>query len=77
MAVCIATMLIGIVTEKGVCEPMKQPTAPSSTELWSLIDQFIGLDKATGLNLELSQVIDSCHRNKSVYKVSFNINSFL
>ncbi|XP_044733523.1 prominin-like protein [Chrysoperla carnea] len=69
MAVCIATMLIGIVTEKGVCEPMKQPTAPSSTELWSLIDQFIGLDKATGLNLELSQVIDSCHRNKSVYKV--------
>lgn len=69
MIVCLGLMLVGITAQKGVCIPLREPTAPPSVELWSLIDQMIGLDKATGLNIEISQIIASCHKNTSIYKV--------
>ncbi|KAL3272935.1 hypothetical protein HHI36_014392 [Cryptolaemus montrouzieri] len=63
-AATLAYFLVGTATQEAACKSLRQPT---DSPFFHLIDQ-INLTRY-GLNRNLSSIIDSCHKNETVYVV--------
>lgn len=68
MLITLVHFLLGIITERAVCEPLQ---SPENNQLLMLVDKVIRLDKFFDSEAEItvSSIIRSCHANKSIYEV--------
>jgi prominin 1 len=82
LIICLAFFLAGIVLRRAGCDPLKDP---DNDQVFSYLDKYIDLNKflfpenqRLALRpdsqkemepLKISQVIDSCHKNGSVFEV--------
>jgi prominin 1 len=92
LAIGVVLFLSGLILHRGVCLPLENPT---NDEIFNHIDKFIDLNKLIYANgqrnrarntdmqpLKISEVIESCGQNQSIYKVLklrnyFDINEIL
>ncbi|XP_063917747.1 prominin-like protein isoform X2 [Zophobas morio] len=66
VAVCF---LLGVVAQRGVCDPLRDPT---NSQLFKLIDQ-VDLSQFH-IDFPISKALENCYQNKSIYVV-FNLKS--
>ncbi|KAJ8664265.1 hypothetical protein QAD02_005927, partial [Eretmocerus hayati] len=71
MVVTVVHMLTGILAERAVCEPLKNP---KNNRVFELVEEFVPVKKVIypktpGAEINLGHILSSCHKNESIYKV--------
>lgn len=68
-AVAVAHMLLGVLAEKAMCEPLYKPT--SDSQLMNLADDLVNLDyiypKGSTSGITLSQLIRLVFKTRTVH----------
>lgn len=71
MIITTAHMITGVVLNRGVCEPLKNP---HDNRLFKLMDDFVEVKKILYPNnskadVNMSWIVTQCHKNQSLYNV--------
>ncbi|XP_058796560.1 prominin-like protein isoform X2 [Phymastichus coffea] len=67
----VAHMVTGVLTERAVCEPLRNP---NNNRMFELIDEFLDIKKVLypknpNADINMSYILTHCHKNESIYKV--------
>lgn len=68
--VTMVSLLVGVVSEKALCDPLRNPD-PTKYNIIQLLDDY-NLD--FGVEVIFSEMLSNCHQNKTVYE-TFNLKS--
>lgn len=68
--VTVVSVLVGVISEKALCDPLRNPD-PTKYNIIQLLDDY-NLD--LGVDVTFSEMLSNCHQNKSIYK-TFNLES--
>lgn len=68
--VTLVSLLVGVISEKTLCDPLRNPD-PTKYNVIQLLDDY-NLD--LGVDVTPSVMLSNCHQNKSIYK-TFNLES--
>ncbi|XP_044252661.1 prominin-like protein isoform X2 [Tribolium madens] len=63
--VVLALFMVGVVTQRVVCDPMRDP---ANSQIFDLIDSLNFSDY--GINITVSEALEKCYQNKSIYEVA-------
>ncbi|XP_015513238.1 prominin-like protein isoform X2 [Neodiprion pinetum] len=71
MIVTVAHMVTGVIIQRGVCEPLKNP---KDNRMFNLVDDFVQIKSKLypnkpDVNINMSYIITMCHANETLYKV--------
>ncbi|KAL0278786.1 UNVERIFIED_CONTAM: hypothetical protein PYX00_000496 [Menopon gallinae] len=68
MLITFSHFLVGIILDMGVCKPLN---APTTNKLFKVVDSYVNTSviyNGKDVDYRLSQIINECHRNESIYK---------
>ncbi|XP_012256989.2 prominin-like protein isoform X2 [Athalia rosae] len=71
MIVTVAHMVTGVVVQRGICEPLKNP---NDNRMFNLVDEFLQIRSKLypnnpNVDINMSYIVTSCHANETLYKV--------
>ncbi|CAL7934952.1 unnamed protein product [Xylocopa violacea] len=71
MVIIVAHMVIGVLVQRAICEPLKNP---DDNRMFALVDEIVQVKKMLypknpNVDLNMSYIVTHCHRNESLYKV--------
>ncbi|XP_015595428.1 prominin-like protein isoform X3 [Cephus cinctus] len=71
MIVTVAHMMTGVVVQRGICEPLKNP---NDNRMFQLVDDFVEIKdklypKIPEAEINMSYIVTMCHANETLYKV--------
>ncbi|XP_061940580.1 prominin-like protein isoform X17 [Apis cerana] len=71
MVITVIHMVVGVLAQRAVCEPLKNP---QDNRMFALVDEIVQIKKILYPNkpnadVNMSYIITNCHRNETLYKV--------
>ncbi|XP_076752857.1 LOW QUALITY PROTEIN: prominin-1-A [Xylocopa sonorina] len=71
MVIIVAHMVTGVLVQRAICEPLKNP---NDNRMFALIDEMVQIKKMLypsnpNVDLNVSYIITHCHRKESLYQV--------
>ncbi|XP_033365432.1 prominin-like protein isoform X3 [Bombus vosnesenskii] len=71
MVITVAHMVIGVLVQRAVCEPLKNP---QDNRMFALVDEIVQIKKKLypqnpNADVNMSYIITHCHRNETLYNV--------
>ncbi|XP_078035778.1 prominin-1-A isoform X6 [Augochlora pura] len=82
MVITVLHMVIGVLVERAICEPLKHP---KDNRMFTLVDEIVQIKKVLypkvpNAELNMSYIVTKCHMNETLYKVLklqylFDVNS--
>nr|XP_012152652.1 PREDICTED: prominin-like protein isoform X3 [Megachile rotundata] len=71
MVITVAHMVTGVLVQRAICEPLKNP---QDNRMFALLDGTVQIKKLLYRNnpnadINMSYILTNCHRNESLYKV--------
>ncbi|KOX71476.1 Prominin-like protein [Melipona quadrifasciata] len=81
MVITVVHMVIGVLVQRAVCEPLKNPY---DNRMFALVDEIVQINKTlypqNPNDVNMSYIVRNCHLNETLYKVLkleniYNVNS--
>ncbi|XP_020294347.1 prominin-like protein isoform X4 [Pseudomyrmex gracilis] len=71
MVITVAHMITGVMAQRGICEPLKNP---EDNRMFELVDEFVQIKKVLypknpNADINMSYIVTKCHENETLYKV--------
>ncbi|XP_034944559.1 prominin-like protein [Chelonus insularis] len=71
LVITAAHMVTGVITHRGICEPLKNP---NDNRLFQLVDDFVQIKhllypRNPKADINMSWILNKCHANKTIYEV--------
>ncbi|KAG5345847.1 PROML protein, partial [Acromyrmex charruanus] len=79
MVITVVHMITGVITQRGICEPLKNP---KDNRMFELVDEFVQIKrilypKNPNANINMSYIVTKCHENETLYNVLNLKNVFI
>ncbi|XP_011640394.1 prominin-like protein isoform X7 [Pogonomyrmex barbatus] len=71
MIITVVHMITGVMAQRGVCEPLKNP---KDNRMFELVDELVHIKrilypKNPNANINMSYIVTKCHQNETLYNV--------
>ncbi|XP_012230182.2 prominin-like protein isoform X2 [Linepithema humile] len=71
MVVTVVHMITGVMAQRGICEPLKNP---KDNRMFELVDELVQIKrilypKNSNANINMSYIVTKCHHNETLYNV--------
>nr|XP_012230184.1 PREDICTED: prominin-like protein isoform X3 [Linepithema humile] len=71
MVVTVVHMITGVMAQRGICEPLKNP---KDNRMFELVDELVQIKrilypKNSNANINMSYIVTKCHQNETLYNV--------
>ncbi|XP_025161789.1 prominin-like protein isoform X9 [Harpegnathos saltator] len=71
MVITVAHMVTGVMAQRGICEPLKNP---KDNRMFELVDELVQIKrilypKNPKANINMSYIVTKCHENETLYDV--------
>ncbi|KYN06796.1 Prominin-like protein [Cyphomyrmex costatus] len=71
MVITVVHMITGVMAQRGICEPLKNP---KDNRMFELIDELVQIKrllypKNPNANINMSYIVTKCHENETLYNV--------
>ncbi|GAB1869021.1 Prominin-like protein isoform X2 [Camponotus japonicus] len=71
MVVTVVHMITGVMAQRGICEPLKNP---KDNRMFELVDDLVQIKKILypkypNANINMSYIVTKCHENETLYNV--------
>ncbi|XP_014215519.1 prominin-like protein isoform X2 [Copidosoma floridanum] len=71
MIITVAHMITGVLSERAICEPLKNP---NDNRMFELVNDLVEVKrllypKNDHADINISHILNSCHKNETIYKV--------
>ncbi|XP_017759376.1 PREDICTED: prominin-like protein isoform X3 [Eufriesea mexicana] len=71
MVITVVHMIVGVLVQRAVCEPLKNP---QDNRMFALVDEVVQIKKMLypdnpNADINMSYIVTHCHRNETLYKV--------
>ncbi|XP_011050938.1 PREDICTED: prominin-like protein isoform X5 [Acromyrmex echinatior] len=79
MVITVVHMITGVIAQRGICEPLKNP---KDNRMFELVDEFVQIKrilypKNPNANINMSYIVTKCHENETLYNVLNLKNVFI
>ncbi|XP_031777823.1 prominin-like protein isoform X3 [Nasonia vitripennis] len=71
MIITVAHMITGVLAERAICEPLKNP---NDNRMFEFVDELLQIKKILypknpNADINMSHILNSCHKNQTIYEV--------
>ncbi|KAL0130178.1 hypothetical protein PUN28_002047 [Cardiocondyla obscurior] len=71
MVITVVHMVTGVMAQRGICEPLKNP---KDNRMFELVDELVQIKrilypKNPNANINMSYIVTKCHQNETLYNV--------
>ncbi|XP_011499437.1 PREDICTED: prominin-like protein isoform X1 [Ceratosolen solmsi marchali] len=71
MIITVVHMITGVLVERAICEPLKNP---SDNRMFELVDEYLQIKrvlypKNPHADINMSYILNTCHKNETIYRV--------
>ncbi|XP_029169888.1 prominin-like protein isoform X2 [Nylanderia fulva] len=71
MVITVVHMITGVMAQRGICEPLKNP---KDNRMFELVDELVQIKrilypKYPNANINMSYIVTKCHENETLYNV--------